>query len=58
MDPDRRKTFAVDSGGENPFLATQAARMRQLFCQADIPAYPSFPLAAKALAHLVAYWNE
>jgi acyl-CoA synthetase (NDP forming) len=48
----------VDGGGEDPFLATEAARMRRLFCQAGIPAYPSLPLSAKALAHLAAYWNE
>jgi acyl-CoA synthetase (NDP forming) len=55
-----RKPLAVvvDGSGEDPFLAAEAARMRQLFCQAGIPAYASLPLAAQALGHLVAYWRE
>ncbi len=54
-----RKPLAVvvDGSGEDPFLAAEAARMRQLFCQAGVPAYPSLPLAAQALAHLGAYWK-
>ena len=52
-----RKPLAVviESNGEDPFLATEGARYRQKFCQAGIPAYPSLPLAAQALAHLAAY---
>jgi len=48
----------VDGGGEDPFLATEAALTRQRFCQAGIPAYPSLPLAAQALAHLAAYYEK
>ncbi|MDO8955676.1 MAG: hypothetical protein Q7W38_02365, partial [Deltaproteobacteria bacterium] len=48
----------VDGSGEDTFLATEAAKMRQRFCQAGIPAYPSLPLAAQALAHLVAYYKK
>jgi acyl-CoA synthetase (NDP forming) len=47
----------VDGSGEDPFLAAEAARMRQLFCRAGIPAYASIPLAAQALAHFAAYWE-
>ncbi len=55
-----RKPLAVvvDGSGEDTFLATEAAKMRQSFCQAGIPAYPSLPLAAQALAHLVAYYEK
>ena len=45
----------VDGSGEDPFLANEAARLRQRLCQAGIPAYASLPLAAQALAHLAAY---
>lgn len=40
-----RKPLAVvvDGSGEDPFLAAEEARMRQLFCQAGVPAYPSLP---------------
>jgi acyl-CoA synthetase (NDP forming) len=48
----------VDGSGEDPSLAAEAARIRQLFCQAGIPAYPSLPLAAQALAHLAAYHEK
>jgi acyl-CoA synthetase (NDP forming) len=48
----------VDGGGEDELLAAEAARMRQRFCQAGIPAYPSFPQAARALAHLAAYYEK
>jgi acyl-CoA synthetase (NDP forming) len=56
----RRKPLAavVDGGGEDPFLAAEAAKMRQDFCQAGIPAYSSLPLAAQALAHLAAYYEK
>jgi acyl-CoA synthetase (NDP forming) len=50
--------LVVDGSGEDPFLATEAARMRQRFCQAGIPAYPSLPFAARALAHLAAYYEK
>ena len=55
-----RKPLAVvvDGGGEDPFLATEAALTRQRFCRAGIPAYPSLPLAAQALAHLAAYYEK
>jgi len=45
----------VDGSGEDPLLAAEAARLRQRFCQAGIPAFASLPLAAQALAHLAAY---
>jgi acyl-CoA synthetase (NDP forming) len=45
----------VDGSGEDPFLATEATRLRQRFCQAGVPAYASLPLAAQALASLAAY---
>jgi acyl-CoA synthetase (NDP forming) len=48
----------VDGSGEDTFLATEAAKMRQRFCQAGIPAYPSLPHAAQALAHHVAYYKK
>jgi acyl-CoA synthetase (NDP forming) len=32
--------------------------MRHRFCQAGIPAYPSLPLAAQALAHLATYFEK
>lgn len=52
-----RKPLAVvvDGGGADPFLASEAARMRQRFCRAGIPAYQSFPSAARALADLASY---
>jgi acyl-CoA synthetase (NDP forming) len=55
-----RKPLAVvvDGSGEDPFLATEAALTRQRFCQAGIPAYPSLPLAAQALAHLATYYEK
>jgi acyl-CoA synthetase (NDP forming) len=55
-----RKPLAVvvDGSGEDPLLATEAALTRQRFCQAGIPAYPSLPLAARALAHLAAYYEK
>jgi acyl-CoA synthetase (NDP forming) len=48
----------IDGGGEDPYLAGEAARLRQRYCQAGIPAYPSLPLAARALAHLEAYFEK
>ena len=45
----------IDGSGEDPFLAAEAAGLRQRYCQAGIPAYPSLPLAARALAHVAAY---
>lgn len=48
----------VDGSGEDPFLAEEAAKMRQFFCQARIPAYSSLPLAAQALAHIVTYYEK
>ena len=55
-----RKPLAVvvDGSGEDPLLATEAALTRQRFCRAGIPAYPSLPLAAQALAHLAAYYEK
>ena len=48
----------VDGSGEDPFLSAEAARLRQRFCQAGVPAYPSLPFAAQALAHHVAYYKK
>jgi acyl-CoA synthetase (NDP forming) len=48
----------IDGGGEDPHLAGEAARLRQRYCQAGIPAYSSLPLAARALANLEAYFEK
>ena len=48
----------IDGSGEDHFLAGEAARLRQRYCQAGIPAYPSLPLAARALAHAAAYYER
>ncbi len=48
----------IDGGGEDPHLAGEAARTRQIYCRAGIPAYPSLPLAARALAHLASYYER
>jgi acyl-CoA synthetase (NDP forming) len=48
----------IDGGGEDPYLAGEAARLRQRYCKTGIPAYPSLPLAARALAHLGAYFEK
>ncbi len=48
----------VDGAGEDPHLAAEAARLRQRYCQAGIPAYASLPLAARALARLTAYYQR
>ncbi|MBM4330223.1 MAG: hypothetical protein FJ117_03180 [Deltaproteobacteria bacterium] len=55
-----RKPLAVvvDGNGEDPVLATKAARLRQRFCRAGVPAYASLPLASRALAHLAAYYEK
>jgi acyl-CoA synthetase (NDP forming) len=52
-----RKPIAVviDGSGDDPYLAAEAAKIRQQFCQAKIPAFSSLRLAARALAHLCAY---
>jgi acyl-CoA synthetase (NDP forming) len=46
----------VDGTGEDPYLAGEAAQLRQRYCRAGIPAYPSLPLAAQALARVTAYY--
>ena len=48
----------VDGAGEDPYLAGEAARLRQRFCRAGIPAYASLPLAAQALARVAAYYEK
>jgi acyl-CoA synthetase (NDP forming) len=48
----------VDGAGEDPGLAGEAAQMRQHYCRAGIPAYPSLPLAAQALARVAAYYER
>jgi acyl-CoA synthetase (NDP forming) len=53
--PRKPLVAVVDGGGDDPFLATEAARLRQRLCRAGIPAYASLPLAARALAHFAAY---
>jgi acyl-CoA synthetase (NDP forming) len=50
--------LVVEGSGEDPALAHEAARHRQIFCQAGLPAYPSLPLAAQALTHLTAYYEK
>lgn len=47
----------IDGSGEDPLLAAEAAKLRQQFCQAKIPAFSSFSLAARALEHLC-YYSE
>jgi hypothetical protein len=39
-------------------LANEAIMLRRSFCETGIPACPSLPLAAQALAHLVAYYEK
>jgi acyl-CoA synthetase (NDP forming) len=54
--PERKPTvFTVDSDGGDPALAAQGAAVRASFCRAGIPAFPSVPRAARALAHLWRY---
>lgn len=48
----------VDGAGEDPSLAGEAAQLRQRYCRAGIPAYPSLPLAAQALARVTAYYER
>lgn len=56
----QRKPIAViiDGSGEDPFWAAEAAKLRQQFCRAGIPAYSSLRLAAQALAHLCSYFER
>ena len=48
----------VDGSGEDLFLATKAVKLRQRLCEAGVPAYPSLPLAAQALTHVVTYYEK
>jgi len=48
----------VDGAGEDPYLAGEAAQLRQRYCRAGIPAYPSLPLAAQALARVAVYYER
>jgi acyl-CoA synthetase (NDP forming) len=48
----------VDGAGEDPDLSAAAAQLRQRYCRAGIPAYPSLPLAAQALARVTAYYER
>ncbi len=48
----------VDGTGEDPSLAGEAAQLRQRYCRAGIPAYPSLPLAAQALARVASYYER
>jgi acyl-CoA synthetase (NDP forming) len=48
----------VDGAGEDPYLAGESAGLRQRYCRAGIPAYPSLPLAAQALARVAAYYER
>ena len=48
----------IDGAGEDPTLAAEAAQLRQRYCRAGIPAYPSLPLAAMALARVAAYYGR
>jgi acyl-CoA synthetase (NDP forming) len=48
----------VDGFGDDLILASEAIQLRRLFNEAGIPAYPSLPLAARALAHLVHYYEK
>jgi acyl-CoA synthetase (NDP forming) len=48
----------VDGAGEDPHLAGESAGLRQRYCRAGIPAYPSLPLAAQALARVASYYER
>ena len=56
--PRKPLVAVIDGAGEDPFLAGEAAKRRQRYCQAGIPAYPSLPLAALALARVAAYYER
>ena len=45
----------VDSDGGDPDLAEKGATLREQYCRAGIPAYPSVKRAARALVHLYRY---
>ncbi|NWF55475.1 MAG: CoA-binding protein [Syntrophaceae bacterium] len=56
--PHKPLVAVVDGAGEDPYLAAEAAQLRQRYCRAGIPAYPSLPLAAQALARVAAYYQR
>ena len=56
---DRKPTVVtVDSGGGDLDLASKGTALRDEFCKAKIPAYPSLQRAAKALFHLHHYHSH
>jgi acyl-CoA synthetase (NDP forming) len=50
--------FIVDSEGADPELAAKGAKMRALFGNAGIPAFPSLKRAAQSLFHLYYYHDR
>ncbi len=50
--------FIIDSDGGDPGLAETGARLRARFCSAGIPAYPSAGRAARALYHLLHFYER
>lgn len=54
--PRRKPTvFTIDYEGGDMELLEKGARLRQRFCEAGIPAYPSFERAFVALNHFASY---
>jgi acyl-CoA synthetase (NDP forming) len=47
--------FTIDYDGGDPDLIAKGSRMRLRFCEAGIPAYPSFERAVRALVHFQRY---
>ncbi len=47
--------FTIDYDGGDPELIARGSRLRARFCEAGIPAYPSFERAVRALAHFHKY---
>jgi acyl-CoA synthetase (NDP forming) len=50
--------FTIDSDGGDPGLAETGARLRAQFCSAGIPAYSSSGRAARALYHLLHFYER
>ena len=57
---DRRKptVFTIDYDGGDLELNAKGATLRRRFCEAGIPAYPSFERAIRALAHFQRYHHR
>jgi len=57
---DRRKptVFTIDYDGGDLELNAKGVALRRLFCEAGIPAYPSFERAIRALSHFRRYHHQ